>query len=98
MKIKSTKLKIIFFITILVFLFISVSKLISNTDNNFLFKVKSFIPNSIKTHLKNTIFLIPSLNDKIKDCNNYLIISDKDYLKWLNLKSIAIKRRKSKSR
>ena len=67
MKIKSTKLKIIFFITILVFLFISVSKLISNTDNNFLFKVKSFIPNSIKTHLKNTIFLIPSLNDKIKE-------------------------------
>ena len=75
MKIKFTKLKIIFFIIALIFLYISASKLISNTSNNFLFKVKSFVPTSIKTHLKNTIFLIPSLNNTIKELekeNKYL--------------------------
>ena len=70
MKIKFTKLKIIFFIITLVFLYVSVSKLISNTDHNFLFKIKSLVPNSIKTHLKNTIFLIPSLIH----CKNYSTI------------------------
>jgi hypothetical protein len=57
MKIKSKKLKIIFLITALFFLYISISKLITNRDHNIFFKIKSYIPNSIKHNLKNTIFI-----------------------------------------
>jgi|TARA_B110000114_G_scaffold159793_1_gene176045 glucose/arabinose dehydrogenase len=69
MKIKSKKLKIIFLITALFFLYISISKLITNRDHNIFFKIKSYIPNSIKHNLKNTIFIIPTLNKTIKDLN-----------------------------
>jgi hypothetical protein len=67
MKIKSKKIKIVFFIITLIFLYISISKLITNADYNFLFKTKSLIPNSIKHTLKNTIFIIPTLNKNIKE-------------------------------
>ena len=65
MKIKFTKLKIIFLIISLFFLYISVSKLIVNTDHNILFKIKSYIPSSAKHYLKNTIFIIPTLKKTI---------------------------------
>ena len=67
MKIKFTKFKIFFLLIILFFLYILGSKVINNTDFNVFFKIKSFIPNSIKHHLKNTIFIIPTLKKNINE-------------------------------
>ena len=67
MKIKFTKLKIIYLIIVLFFLYILVSKFIVNTNHNNLFKIKQFIPSSVKHYLKNTIFLVPTLNKTIKE-------------------------------
>ena len=59
------KFKIIYFITALVIIYIFAIKLIYNKENNFLFKIKSLIPNSVKHSLKNTIFVIPNLKNNI---------------------------------
>jgi len=67
MKIKFTKFKIFFLLIILFFLYIFGSKIINNTDFNVFFKIKSFIPNSVKHHLKNTIFIIPTLKKNINE-------------------------------
>ena len=67
MKIRFTKFKIFFLIMIVFFLYILGSKVINNTDFNIFFKIKAFIPNSVKHHLKNTIFIIPSLKKTINE-------------------------------
>lgn len=67
MKIKSKKIKIIFLIISLLVLYIFGSKLISNTNYNTFSKIKSFIPNPIKYYIKNTIFIIPTLKENIKE-------------------------------
>ena len=67
MKIKFTKFKIIFLLIILFFFYIFGSKVISNNEFNVFFKIKSFIPNSLKHHLKNTIFIIPTLKKNINE-------------------------------
>ena len=67
MKIKSKKIKIIFLIISLLVLYIFGSKLISNTNYNTFSKIKSFIPNPIKHYIKNTIFIIPTLKENIKE-------------------------------
>ncbi len=67
MKIRFTKFKIFFLIIIVFFLYILGSKVINNTDFNIFFKIKTFIPNSVKHHLKNTIFIIPSLKKTINE-------------------------------
>ena len=67
MKIKFTKFKIIFLLIILFFFYIFGSKVISNNEFYVFSKIKSFIPNSVKYHLKNTIFIIPSLKKTINE-------------------------------
>ena len=87
MKIRFTKFKIIFLFIILFFLYILGSKAINNNDFNVFFKIKSFIPNSVKYHLKNTIFIIPTLNktiNKLKQKNEFLRYSIKKREKTQN--------------
>ena len=67
MKIKFTKFKIFFLIIIVFFLYIVGTKLINNTDHNIVFKIKLFVPNSVKHYLKNTIFIIPKLKGTINE-------------------------------
>ena len=45
-------------------------KMINNNDFNFLFKVKSVVPNSLKHFLKNTIFIVPTLKKTINELQN----------------------------
>ena len=92
MKIKFTKFKIIFLFIILFFFYISGSKLINNTDYNIFFKIKTFIPNSIKLHLKNTIFIIPTLKKTINELEK-----KNEFLRHtLSNKEIELKRIKNK--
>ena len=65
MNIKLTWYKIITLIVVFLFIYIFASKLINNKDHNFFFKIKSFIPNSVKHVLKNTVFIIPNLKNNI---------------------------------
>ena len=67
MKIKFTKFKIFFLIIIVFFLYIVGTKIINNTDHNIVFKIKLFVPNSVKHYLKNTIFIIPKLKGTINE-------------------------------
>ena len=61
MKNEFKRFRILFLLIILVFFYILGSKFIHNIDSNVFFKIKSFIPNSVKHYAKNTIFIIPSL-------------------------------------
>ena len=44
--------------------------MINNKEFNFLFKIKSAVPNSVKHFLKNTIFIVPTLKNTINDLKN----------------------------
>ena len=55
-----------FLIILLLILYFFGSKVIGNNDYNFYFHLKSYIPNSLKHHLKNTIFIIPKLKKDVK--------------------------------
>ena len=58
--------KIIFFVILSIILIYCLGNVaIKNRENNYLFQLKSYIPNSIKHYLKNSIFLLSSLEDKI---------------------------------
>jgi len=92
MKIRFTKFKIFFLIIILFFLYILGSKFINNTDYNIFFKIKTFIPNSVKLHLKNTIFIIPTLKKTINELEK-----KNEFLRHtLSNKEIELKRIKNK--
>ena len=58
--------KIIFFVILSIILIYCLGNVaIKNREHNYLFQLKSYIPNSIKHYLKNSIFLLSSLEDKI---------------------------------
>ncbi len=42
------------------------TKIINNNEYNFIFHLKTYIPNSLKHHLKNTIFIIPKLKKDLE--------------------------------
>jgi len=65
MKNELKRFRILFLLIILFFFYILGSKFINNTNYNIFFKIKSFIPISVKHRLKNTIFIIPSLKKTI---------------------------------
>ena len=57
-------------------------------------EIKSFIPNSVKYYVKNTIFIIPSLKKTINELNEIIVIQknsldrkDKTYLNVTSKKS-----------
>ena len=56
------------------------TKIISNNEYNFIFHLKTYIPNSLKHHLKNTIFIIPKLKKDLE------ILKEKNKILKTNLK------------
>ena len=77
MKNEFKRFRILFLLIILVFFYILGSKFIHNIDSNVFFKIKSFIPNSVKHYVKNTIFIIPSLKKTINELNEIIVIQKK---------------------
>ena len=66
MKIKFKKSIFFLLCFLIIFSYLFISKLITNTEHNFYFKLKSIVPNSIKHTLKNTIFILPTLKKELK--------------------------------
>ena len=92
MKNKFKRFRILFLLIILVFFYILGSKFIYNIDSNVFFKIKSFIPSSVKHYVKNTIFIIPSLKKTINELNEIIVIQKKS----LNRKDKTLKEIKNK--
>ena len=76
-----------FLFIILVLFYILGAKSIKNPNLNIFFKIKSFIPSSVKHYVKNTIFIIPTLENKINELNKVIRFQKKS----LNTKKETIK-------
>ena len=87
MKIKFKIFTLIFLFIILALFYILGSKSIKNSNLNVFFKIKSFIPSSIKHYLKNTIFIIPTLEKRINELDKIIVFQKKS----LNTKEEIIK-------
>ena len=77
MKIKFKTFTLIFLFIILALFYILGSKSIKNSNLNVFFKIKSFIPSSVKHYLKNTIFIIPTLKKRINELDKIIVFQKK---------------------
>ena len=77
MKIKFKTFTLIFLFIILALFYILGSKSIKNSNLNVFFKIKSFIPSSVKHYLKNTIFIIPTLEKRINELDKIILFQKK---------------------